>query len=469
MFLCREEELSKLNSRYNGDSMECVVIYGRRRVGKTSLINEFCKDKPKIYFPALNSNAQDNLAALSKAIYLFEHPDAQEAPVFPSFDAAFSEVTRLVTNGRVIFVIDELSYLADTDSSVLSRLQHLLDHEWADTKLFMILCGSSVSFMEKGVLSEKSPLFGRRTMQLHIKPLSYFDTAKFNPKLSAAENALIYGITGGVPHYINKLNVKGSIKKALLENFFDTSSYLYEEPINLLKQELREPAVYNSIIAAIADGKTRMSSIAEAVHMDTSACAQYIKTLVELGIIKRTEPIVDKSKKKVQYLIADNLFRFWYRFVPRNMMAISSGNMELIYDSAVGSYLSEYMGLVFEDICRQYLAMHAARLPVIPGEIGEWWGNDSIKKKECQLDIVALEVKAGNIKSGRKFIIGSCKYTNDKIGVDELELLREYAAVFTNANDECWYYIFSKGGFTDALKEQTGFERLTLVSIEELY
>ena len=227
MFLCRENELSKMNRRYRSDSLECIVIYGRRRVGKTALINEFAKDKPTIFFPALKSNARENLEALSKAIYCFLNPGAIEAPVYASFDAAFAEITRIARQQRVVFVIDELPYLVKAEPSITSRLQHLLDHDWSDSGLYLILCGSSMSFMEKKVLSEKSPLFGRRTAQFKILPLTYRDAAQFHPELTPEENALIYGITGGIPHYINKLDVRGSIKDALLDNFFDPSAYLF--------------------------------------------------------------------------------------------------------------------------------------------------------------------------------------------------------------------------------------------------
>ena len=470
MFLCREKELNVLNKRYKKNGLECIIIYGRRRVGKTAIINEFTKDKPTIYFPALNTNAQGNLTALSKAIYAYHHPDTQSAPVYRSFDDAFSEVTRIAKESeRVIFVIDELPYLAKADDSIPSRLQHLLDHDWANTELFLILCGSSMSFMEKDVLSEKSPLFERRTAQLRIDPLSYLDTARFHPELFNQDNALIYGITGGVPHYINKLDVTGSIKDALLENLLDTSSYLFEEPENLLKQELREPAVYNAIITAIANGATRQNEIADKAGLERSVCSKYLKVLTNLGIIHRIEPVVNKSSRKSFYRITDHFFRFWYRFVPGNMMAISAGTIGRTYEASVGSYLSVYMGLVFEDICRQYLIMHPEKLPFPISEIGEWWGAHPVKKKEIQLDIVAVSAKANNTRSGRQYIIGSCKYKNEEIGTDELDLLHDYASVFTNGDDTCFYYIFSKSGFTKGLKDLANEGQVVLICLQEIY
>lgn len=404
MFLCRETELRKLNNRFNKNQMECVIIYGRRRVGKTTLINEFVKDKPVIFFPALNTSAKDNLAALSKAIYAYLNPDAGTAPVYSSFDDAFAEIARIVQSKRVVFVIDEFPYLAKADSSIPSRLQHLLDHDWKDSKLYLILCGSSLSFMEKEVLSSKSPLFGRRTAQFKIEPLTYLDAAKFHPELPPATHALIYGITGGVPHYINKLAVESSIKDALLENFFDTSAYLFEEPQNLLKQELREPAIYNSIITAIANGAAKLNEISQRTGLETAKCTKYIHVLTELGIIQKIKPVTEKAERKTLYKIADPFFRFWYRFVPGNMMSISAGAIARNYDAAIGSYLSSYVGPVFEDICRQYLIYYAANLPFSIHEIGEWWGPDPAQKKKSSLTLSLLLPKRTTYKPDAGFL-----------------------------------------------------------------
>ncbi len=466
MFLCREKELKKMNVRYQNKGLECIIIYGRRRVGKTALINEFVKNKPTIYFPALDTNARGNLSALSCAIHNYQHPHSQEAPVYNTFDAAFDEITQIAKNSdRVVFVIDEYPYLAKADNAVPSKLQHLLDHDWAETNLYLILCGSSMSFMEDHVLSQKSPLFGRRTAQFKIKPLTYLESARFHPELSPEENALIYGITGGIPHYIRKLDVRTSIKDALLENLFDSSSYLFEEPANLLKQELREPAVYNAVITANANGSARLNEISSKVGIDNAVCSKYLRGLSELEIIRKTEPVVDKTKKKTLYRITDNFFRFWYRFVPNNMMAVNSGRMEEIYDKTVERYLPEYMGPVFEEICTQYLVHYAKNLPFYITEIGEWWGTHPIRKKEAQLDIVAL----GTEDNERNLLIGSCKYRNEKIGCEELDLIRDYASAIAKARDKCYFKIFSKSGFTDALYEKEKAGDVSLVSIEELY
>lgn len=462
MFHCRDKELRDLNKRYNKNAFECIVVYGRRRVGKTALINEFCKGKPTIFFSALNASSQENLEALSKAIYEKDHPGADTAPVYPSFDAAFSEITRMAEEERLVFVIDEYPYLAKANKSISSRLQHIIDHTWKNGKLFLILCGSSMSFMEYQVLGYESPLYGRRTGQFKIQALTYKELTEFNPALTPEQQAFIYGITGGIPHYINKLDVENDVDEALKENLFNTSSYLFEEPENLLKQELREPAIYNSVITAIASGASRSNEISTKVGIDSPVCAKYLKVLLDLGILIKETPITEKPGKKTVYAIGDNFFRFWYRFVPQNTSAISAGRIERIYDAVIKKYYSDYMGLIFEQMCREYLFQYAEDVPVVLSDIGQWWGTDSKAKKEVQIDIV------GTPTEGNEYVIGSCKYRNTPVGVDELELLKHYAEVF-GKGEKYHYYIFSKAGFTQGLQELADKGEVKLVTLEDMY
>ena len=462
MFYCRERELSDLNSRYDRGEFECAIIYGRRRVGKTSLINEFCKGKPTVFFSALNSNSKDNLEALSRAIYGKDHENASTAPIFSSFDDAFNAISRMAQQERIIFVIDEYPYLASADKSISSRLQHLIDHVWQNGKLFLILCGSSMSFMENQVLGYESPLYGRRTAQYKIHALTYKEIALFNPKLSAEEQALVFGITGGIPHYINKLDVRGDLDRALLSNLFSPSGYLFEEPENLMKQELREPAIYNSIISAVAGGASRLNEIATKVCLETGIVTKYLRVLNDLGILKKETPITEKPGKKTIYTIDDNFFRFWYRFVPKNMSAITTGRIELIYNDAIKKYYHDYMGLIFEAMCKDYLLRYANDLPFIISDVGRWWGTDSRAKREVEIDIVATPIE------GNDYIISSCKYRNEKVGTDELELLKSYARAFGKGG-KYYYYIFSKGGFTDGLIKVSKAENVRLITLEDLY
>ena len=462
MFYCREEELRTMNNRYKKGRFECVVIYGRRRVGKTALINEFCKGKPTVYFSALNASSQENLEALSKAIYTCQNPDSTSTPTYRSYEDALEAISEMAMEKRLVFVIDEYSYLAKAEKSISSRLQHIIDHSWQDSRIYLILCGSSMSFMEYQVLGYESPLYGRRTAQFKIQALTYREITEFHPELKAADQALLYGVTGGIPHYINKLDVESYLDEALLENLFSTSSYLFEEPENLLKQELREPAIYNSVISAIAAGASRSNEISTKVGVESGVCAKYLKVLLDLGILKKETPITEKPGKKTIYAIDDNFFRFWYRFVPRNMSVISAGRMRLIYEQEVKRFYPDYMGLVFEKMCQEYLLRYAKDLPILLSNVGQWWGTDSKTRREVQIDIVGAPV------DGNEYLIGSCKYRNEKVGIEELELLRRYAAVFRQ-NGIFHYYFFSKGGFTPALLEAEMQGEVTLLTLEDLY
>ena len=462
MFHCRDKELKDLNKRYSKGNSECVVVYGRRRVGKTALINEFCKGKPTVFFSALSASSKENLEALSKAIYEKEHPGAETAPVYPTFDAAFNEITRMAEEERLVFVIDEYPYLEKANKSISSRLQHIIDHTWKNSKLFLILCGSSMSFMEHQVLGYESPLYGRRTGQYKIQALTYKEITEFNHDLTAEQQAFIYGVTGGIPHYINKLDVDGDVDDALKENLFNTSSYLYEEPENLLKQELREPAIYNSVITAVAGGASRSNEIATKVGIESPICAKYLKVLLELGILVKKTPITEKAGKKTIYDMGDNFFRFWYRFVPQHISAISADRIDKIYDPIIKKHYPDYMGHIFEQMCREYLFLYAEDVPVVLSDIGSWWGTDSKEKKEVEIDIVGTPVE------GNEYIIGSCKYKNSPVGVDELELLKHYADVF-GKGEKYHYYIFSKGGFTEGLQELADKGEVRLVTLQDMY
>ncbi len=462
MFYCREEELRTMNRRYERNCFECIIIYGRRRVGKTSLINEFCRNKPTVFFSALNASSRENLEALSRAIHTYKNPGGTSAPIYHSFSDALDEITRLAGEQRLVFVIDEYPYLARAEQSISSRLQHIIDHSWQKGRLYFILCGSSMSFMQYQVLGYESPLYGRRTAQFRIGALSYREITVFHPELSLTDQALLYGVTGGIPHYINKLEINGDMDEAILENLLQPSSYLFEEPENLLKQELREPAIYNSIISAIAGGASRSNEISTKVGLESGICAKYLRVLLELGILIKEMPVEEKAGRKTIYAIGDLFFRFWYRFVPGNMSLISTGRIRQVYGQTLRRFYPDYMGLVFEKMCRDYLLRYAENLPFPLREVGQWWGTDGRTRKEIQIDLVGTSV------DGNAYLIGSCKYRNEKIGTDELELLLDYASVFRK-NGRFAYYIFSRGGFTDALLrlEQEGL--VTLLTLEDIY
>ena len=458
-FIGREKELNKLNKMYQSDNLEVAVIYGRRRVGKTTLINRFCEGKRNIFFAAQENNSAHNLMTLSDVILQSEAGGITAGALFTGFEAAFDRIALLSKNERLVFVIDEYPYLAKAYPAISSILQNYIDHQFQNTKLMIILCGSSMSFMEHQVLGYESPLYGRRTAQFKIVPFDYYDTAKWFPSYSDEEKALMYGITGGIPMYLQRFSDKKTIKDNLLDELFDENALLFDEPANLLKQELREPATYNAIIQAIAHGSTKLSEISGKAGIETGTCTKYISNLIELGIVKREVPVTDENSKRPVYLIDDLFFDFWYTFIPHNRSAILSGRIGDFYEEVVGKHLSDYMGKVFEKMCKDYILTYDKELPFPYGRIGQWWGGNPKTRKQAQIDVVVTSADEKSV------IVGSCKYMNKKVGLDEYKLMQDYGEILSDYGKK-YIYLFSKSGFDDRLKKVSG---LRLISLSDMY
>jgi AAA+ ATPase superfamily predicted ATPase len=462
MFIGREKELETLNRHYASGKFEFVTIYGRRRVGKTTLIQKFCKGKKTILFPAFETTAKNNLGLLSAAIFSCTDPDMNTPPSFDSFKRAFERIAELAENERIIFVIDEFPYLAESDRSVSSLLQNMIDHRFRDTKLMIILCGSSMSFMENQVLGYNSPLYGRMTAQIKLLPFGYADITKWFPSYTPEETALVYAVLGGVPMYLEKFSGNRSVRDNILEAVMDKDAVLFEEPSNLLRQELREPKTYNAIIIAIADGRTKLSEISSEVEIESGTLSKYMDNLISLGIVKKERAMLSENNKRTIYIIADNLFRFWYRFVPRNMVAIVSGNMPKIYDAAVAAYLPEFMGQAFETICKEFMLRSDS--PFVVSRIGKWWGGDPKTREQTEIDIVALS------HDSKEAVMGSCKYRNEKTSADDLNGLKKSAEAMGGSFEKKYYHIFSKSGVSSSLIEAAESDgSVRLISLRDIY
>ena len=461
MFIGREREILSLNKLYNSDKFEFAVIYGRRRVGKTALINKFINDKKAIYFMGIESNAKQNLENFSKSIMEYGigfSPDT----VFSSFQSALEYVFKLAENERIVLAIDEYPYVARSSKSLASTLQLLIDKYKDSSKLMLILCGSSMSFMEDYVLSYKAPLYGRKTAQLKILPFDFEETCNYLKNASNEDKALIYGIVGGTPQYLLQIDARLSIEDNIKQTFLNPNSPLFEEPSNLLKQEVREPAIYNAIITAIATGSSRMSEISSKIGEETNVCTVYLKNLMSLGIVQKETPYGESASRKALYYIEDNMFRFWYRFVQENNSVISRGAADLVY-KRIEPHLSEYMGKVFEEICKQYLwkQLVSGNCKVEFSTLGRWWGNDVKQKKQVEIDIVGEQDK-------NTALFGECKWTNERVDVGVLETLVYRSKLFPYKSTQL--YLFSKSGFTkgciDMAKE---LGNVSLVEYKDMY
>jgi AAA+ ATPase superfamily predicted ATPase len=439
MFIGRERELELLNGLYNSDDFEFVVLYGRRRVGKTALINRFIEQKQAVYFTGVESNERQNLENFSKSI--IEYASGIEAETsFASFQAALEYLFKFSEKERFVLAIDEYPYVARTSAGFASTLQMLIDKYKATSRMMLLLCGSSMSYMEDNVLSYKAPLYGRKTAQIRLYPFDFEETCRCLEKFSAEDKAVAYGIVGGTPQYLLQMNDKLSIEENVKNIYFAPFSPLYEEPLNLLKQEVREPAVYIAIITAIASGASRMSEISGKVGENTNVCATYLKNLISLDIVKKETPYGEDNPKKSIYLIDDNMFRFWYRFVPGNISMIARGASDLVY-KRIEPFIPDYMGKVFEEICRQYLwkLLLSGRSPVEFTSLGRWWGNDPVHKSQTEIDIMGEQDK-------ETALFAECKWRNEKVDTAVLDTLIERSKLFRYRKN-C-YFIFSKSGFT---------------------
>lgn len=459
MFIGREKELRTLEKMYNSDTFECMVIYGRRRVGKTTLLNEFVKGKRAIFFPGVDSNEKQNLELFSSSIM---SAVSGMNTVFRTWTDALDYIVELSKEERLILVIDEYPYLANCYAGISSLLASYIDHKFLDSKLFLILCGSSLSFMEHQVLGYQSPLYGRRTGQMKILPFSFTECNQYYKRFCKEDLAIAYGITGGIPLYMSKIRDNCSMEENIQDNFFDTTAYLFEEPGNLIKQECREPMQYNAIIKAIATGASKMNEITQKAGLpDSASTSNYVNKLISLGIIKKETPYKVDTNRKTIYMLADSMFQFWYRFVPDNMAMIQQGGKEKVY-AKIKDQISGYMGFVFEDICKQYLWQEnmAGRLPIEFSDIGRWWGNDSIRKQETEIDLL------GDNDQGEA-IFAECKWRNEDIGELELKELQHQSTLFHYKKNVL--VLFSKTGFTKGCRELAKeMGNVLLISYEEM-
>lgn len=436
VFIGRNRELDDLNRRYSNEKFEFAVIYGRRRVGKTTLINEFVKDKPCIMYTATETNSKQNLEDLSRSIYALSNNYSDSDTVFKSYKSAFETVFKLAEKQRIIFVIDEYPYLAACSKGISSILQNVIDENHEKSNLFIILCGSSMSFMENQVMGYKSPLYGRLTCQYKILPFEFFEMKNFYKNFKGEDLALIYGITGGIPLYMTLINENLSVEQNIKNNFLTPNSYLYEEPANLIKQECRDASKYNSIISAIANGASRLSEICTKTDMATPLASSHLNKLIRLGIVKKEIPFGLKSSKKPLYSLEDSMFRFWYRFVQDNVSAINRGLSDIVY-RRIEPQISGFMGAVFEEICKQYLwkLLSEDKSPVEFSDIGRWWGTNPKTRTREEIDIMGEADK-------NTALFCECKWKNEDVDTSVLNTLIARSGLFNYADK--YYFFFKK-------------------------
>lgn len=470
MFIGREKELAQLNRMYARSGFQMAVVYGRRRVGKTTLIDMFIKDKPALFFTAQQRSSRQNLAQFSQAVYSFFGLPA-DMGAFADWAAAFSYVASMARDrdGKpFVLVFDEFPYAAETEPALPSILQIAIDHEFLGVNMSMILCGSNEGFMESEVLGRKSPLYGRRTMQLRVKPFDCFDAALMMPGLTPEQHVAYYATFGGTPYYLAQLDLGASYEENVAELMFSTSGILYEEPLMLLRQELREPALYNSILDAVGSGATAPKRIAETAGINPSSVSKYLKVLVDLGIVERNVPFGENpaTSRKAAYRLADPFFAYWYAFVSKSVGAIEAGaGVAAARQTAFGQALSTYVGKQFERVCMQWVIRQNVqeKLPFLASSFGSWWGADPRKKVQTDIDLAAAD------KTTKSILLGECKWRgsfDETKAVEELE----YRAPLIKGFEQRYYALFMKGEPSDATTAKAVARNdLRIVTTQEMF
>ena len=471
MFIGRERELTSLKDFYNKDGIGMMVIYGRRRIGKSTLITEFVKDKKSIFYTSTKVGKSRNLELFSKQVLDLLMPGVDDIS-FNTTEAVFDFINKNIGEDKIILVIDELPYWAEGDEALLSILQKYIDTVWKDKNLKIILCGSALSFMEKKVLSEKSPLFGRRDSQIKLEAFDYLDAGKFVPDYSNEDKAICYGITGGVAKYLSMIDPTKSIDENIVRLFFRTDGYLYDETRNLLTQEFSDISIVNNIVEQIAMGENTLNGIAGKIREKEQTVLYSLEKLINVGLVERKKCITEeKNKKKTQYVLKDYMFKFWYKFIPKATSVIEMGQGEIYYQKAVKPILHSFMGSVFEEMCRYYTLKQG-----IVGEYdcfitsaGTWWGVESVMDKNgdtrtqsADIDVVALS------ETDKKAVIGECKFKNEKIDKGIYETLVRRGKLITAKYDVLKYIFFSLSGYTEWF-ESLSDEKVILLTLDSLY
>jgi len=461
MFVNREQELAVLEDAWGSDKAEFIVVYGRRRVGKTALLQTFSESRSSIFWTASLSSDAILRRGITQELWQFTHEEGNGPGfTYESWEHAFRAIAEISSNQRLVVVIDEFPYLVNADASVSSVLQNVWDKDLQQTKLMLILCGSQIGMMEREVLAYRAPLYGRRTGQIHLAPLSFRATASFFERYSLKNQIEAYGILGGIPAYLNQFDDRDSLIKNIERQILRQGSFLYLEPQFLLREELREPRNYFAILQSIAHGRTKLNEIVQTAGLERQAVSRYLAVLQDLYLVERivpgTERRPEKSRKGI-YRIKDPFLRFWFRFVAPNQSVLERGYLKPVLDE-VKSEFTAFMGPVFEEICRNWLMEHVgtSNLPFVPDRMGAWWDRNE------EIDILAYNDDAA--------LFGECKWTNRRVGTNILDdLMRKSLPIIESMGlQDVRYVLFSRSGYTPALEDRAKKEGVSLFGMNDM-
>ncbi len=480
MFVGREKEIEFLESRYHAAGGQLVVLYGRRRVGKTETLRRFCQKKPHVFFACRECTDNLQLRNFSEMLLREGIPAGKYVSQFSNWEQAFRAVPELpYGENKKMLIIDEFPYMCKSNPGIPSILQTLWDEVLKDENVMIVLCGSAMSFIEKDLLSEKNPLYGRATGIYKMKEMGFYDAVKFFPDFSDQDKILAYSVLGGIPHYLNQFDPEISLADNIKKNILTKGCVLYSEVEFLLRQELRETQIYNSLIEAVALGSTRLNEISQkSLIDDTSKTSVYLKNLMELGIIEREFSVNVGTKEYANanrgtYRLTDNFFRFWYAFVFAHYSDLEAGDVDGVYAYEIKPLLHEYASLAFEDVCRQFVQklQRDKALPFRYSKMGRWIGKTTLRDAESpngtrtaetEIDIVAVS------SSMKQYLIGECKFKGRPFSYGEyLDTLAKLSPQKGKA--DFYYMLFSESGFDERILEAARTDSTTrLYSLSDI-
>jgi AAA+ ATPase superfamily predicted ATPase len=462
VFIGRREELVKFESRYRSANSELVFLYGRRRIGKTEFLRKFSEDKEAFFFSATESDDNEQKERFKEKMISFGF-DGERASL-NEWEGIFRNLKKLRCSGKLLVIIDEFQYIFMGKRAIPSILQNVWDECLSHENIMLVLCGSAMSFIENKVLGSKNPLYGRATAIFRMKELTFEEAALFFPDYTLKERMIAYAVLGGIPFYLKQFSPELSIEENIKQNILSRETILYNEIEFMLKQELRETATYNTIIAAIALGNTKLNEISQKTKIDASKVNVYLKNLIDRDIVVKEYSMHETIKKSANiqnglYKISDNLFRFWYRFVYPNKSDIETGNADFLAHEMIESVNTDFAALCFEELCIDYIRKQNAKreLPFTAKQTGRVWS------KGFEVDVGATD--------GKTLLLGECKWTNSATGIEVLNDLMDKIKTHKELAGYGKYvlYLFSRSGFTQTLEEEAKKAGVTLIDIEDMY
>lgn len=445
-FIGRKDELATLEREYKRNG-GFVVVYGRRRVGKTTLIKQFIKNKRALYFLTSQESGRQNMNNLTSRIAEFTGQAYLGKAHLESWEQVFKAFAAYEPEQKKILVIDEFQYLVKSDPSFPSVFQFVWDEILKDSNVMVILCGSHISMMVSSVLNHSSPLYGRRTAQIRLRPLKFSEFSEAFDDRSFEERVKIFSITGGVPKYIDFFDNGETLEKNVADNVLDRSGFLCEEPLFLLSNEVKETSGYFSILKAISMGNHRISEIAAVLEQKTNELSPYLATLTDLFLVEKRVPVTERNPEKSRkglYFISDNFIDFWFKFVYPYKGELELDNIAFVEGKLRKNLVDNHVSFVFEQISREILSdiCRDGKLDFTISRIGSYWDSN------VEIDVVAVD------DNSKRIIAGECKFYDKPVGIKVYsDLVKKCESILEFSGYKVMYAIFSKSGFDERLRE----------------